>query len=462
MFDGPSQPYASWREELRATVALALPLIGTQLAQISMMTVDVVLLGRLSAEALAAGALGTNVVYVLITFTLGVLMAVSPMIAQARGRKRHSVREVRRSVRQGFWAVIAIGVPCMAVIWHTEAILVALGQSPVNAAAAQSYAHAMLWGFLPSAGFMLLRFFVAALSRPTPGLVVMLLAVVLNAVLAWAMIFGRLGLPALGVVGAGLATSIANGFSFAALLGFVLLDRRLRRYHILGRFWRPDWHRLGELFRVGLPIGFILLLEVGLFSAALQLMGLLGTAEIAAHQIALQCAAIAFMVPLGIGQAATVRVGLAAGARDPVAVKRAGWVALGLGVAFMSSTALLMWSVPHALVGLFLDLDRPENARVVALAVAFLGLAALFQVVDGVQTIALGALRGLKDTRVPAMLAAAGYWLVGFPVGALLAFRAGMGGVGVWWGLAIGLAVVAVLALARFSRRERLGLVPRT
>ncbi|HEX2116588.1 MAG TPA: MATE family efflux transporter, partial [Alphaproteobacteria bacterium] len=347
------------------------------------------------------------------------------------------------------------------VIWHTEEILLALGQDPANAAGAAGYAQAMLWGFLPAAGFMLLRFFVAALGRPNAALVVMVLAVMLNAVLAWALIFGRLGLPALGVVGAGLATSVANGFSFAALLGFVLLDRRLRRFYILGRLWRADWHRLRELFRVGLPIGCILLLEVGLFSAAVQLMGLLGTAEIAAHQIALQCAAIAFMVPLGIGQAATVRVGLAAGARDAAAVKRAGWVALGLGVAFMSTTALLMWIVPQSLAGLFLDLERPENAPVVTLAVAFLNLAALFQVFDGVQTIALGALRGLKDTRVPAMLAAAGYWLVGFPTGALLAFRAGMGGVGVWWGLALGLAVVAVLALVRFTRRERLGLLPR-
>jgi MATE family, multidrug efflux pump len=308
---------------------------------------------------------------------------------------------------------------------------------------------------------MLLRFFVAALGRPNAALIVMVLAVLLNAVLAWGLIFGRLGLPALGVVGAGLATSVANTFSFAALLGFVLVDRRLRRFYILGRFWRADWHRLRELLRVGLPIGFILVMEVGLFSAAVQLMGLLGTAEIAAHQIALQCASIAFMVPLGIGQAATVRVGLAAGQRDAAAVRRAGWVALGLGVAFMSSAALLMWLAPHALVGLFLDLDRSENTRVVALAVAFLGVAALFQIVDGVQTIALGALRGLKDTRVPAMLAAAGYWLVGFPTGALLAFRGGMGGIGVWWGLAIGLAVVAVLALQRFAWRERLGLLPR-
>lgn len=454
---GPSP----WRAELRATVTLALPLIGTQLAQIATMTTDVVLLGRLGADALAAGALGANVVYVLSTFVLGVLMAVSPLVAQAAGRKLHFVRDARRSVRQGLWAAVAAGLPCMIVIWHTEALLLALGQDPANAAGASGYARAMLWGFLPAAGFMLLRFFVAALERPRPALVVMVLTVLLNGVLAWGLIFGRLGLPGLGVVGAGLATSIANTFSFAALLGFILVDRRLRRFHVLGRLWRPDWRRFVEMFRVGLPIGLILLLEVGLFSAAVQLMGLIGTAEIAAHQIAIQCASVAFMVALGLGQAATVRIGLFAGARDPMGIKRAGWVALGLGIAFMSSTALLMWTAPYALTGLFLDLERPENARVVSLAVAFLGLAALFQVFDGVQAIALGALRGLKDTRVPAMLAAFGYWVVGFPAGIVLAFNAGLGGVGVWWGLTIGLVVVSALALARFIRRERLGLVPR-
>ena len=449
-----------WRAELRATVALALPLIGTQLAQISTMTTDVVLLGRHSAEALAAGALGANVVYVLITFTLGIVMAVSPMIAQAVGRKRHAVRDVRRSVRQGFWATVAVGVPCMIVIWHTESILLAFGQEPANAASAADYARAMLLGFLPAVGFMLLRFFVSALERPRAALVVMVLSVLLNALLAWALIFGRFGLPPLGVVGAGIATSIANTFGFVALLAFVLIDHRFRRFYILGRLWRPDWRRFAEIFRIGLPIGLILVLEVGLFAGAVQLMGLLGTAEIAAHQIALQCASVAFMVPLGIGQAATVRVGLAAGARDAAGVTRAGWTALALGVSFMSCTALLMWTMPHVLVGLFVQ-DVPENARVIELAVAFLAIAALFQVVDGVQAIAIGALRGLKDTRMPAIFAAIGYWLVGFPVGIVLAFHAGWGGIGVWWGLAIGLAVVAALELTRFARREMLNLVPR-
>ncbi|HEX6980623.1 MAG TPA: MATE family efflux transporter [Alphaproteobacteria bacterium] len=450
-----------WRDELRATVTLALPLIATQLAQISMVTTDVVLLGWLGPEALAAGSLGANIFFVLGTFSLGVLMAVSPMVAQAVGRRLHYVRDVRRSVRQGLWATLAVGIPGMVVLWHAEDVLLTLGQDPANAAAARDYARALMWGVIPAAGFMLLRFFVTALERPRPALVVMVMTFAVNATLAYGLIFGKLGLPAFGLVGAGIATSVANTLSFVSLLGFVLLDRRLRRFHILGNFWRPDWRRFVELFRVGLPIGVILLLEVGLFSSAIYLMGILGTAELAAHQIALQIASVSFMVPLGIGQAATVRVGLAAGAGDAAGIARAGWIALMLGVAFMATMATVMWTAPRFLVGLFLDLARPENARPAELAVSFLALAALFQVFDGAQTIAIGALRGLKDTRVPALLAGFGYWLVGFPVGVGLGFGLGWAGIGIWTGLATGLAVVAALEVWRFAWRERFGLVRR-
>jgi MATE family multidrug resistance protein len=288
----------------------------------------------------------------------------------------------------------------------------------------------------------------------------MLLTFALNAVGNYVLMFGKLGLPAYGLVGAGIASSIANTFSFVAMLGIVLLDRRFRRFYLLGHFWRADWRRFVEIFRIGLPIGSILLLEVGLFSSALYIMGLIGTAELAAHQIAVQVAATSFMVPLGIGQAATVRVGLFAGAGDADGVRRAGWTAQGLGLAFMATMAVVMWSLPTTLVGLFLDLDRTESAPVVALAVEFLTFAALFQVVDGAQTIAIGMLRGLKDTRVPAILAGIGYWGIGFPAALGLAFGAGMGGAGVWAGLALGLTAVAALQVWRFTRRERLGLVP--
>ena len=451
---------APWRAELRATLALAVPLVATQLAQIAILTTDVVMMGWLGPKALAAGALGTNLFFVLSTFCMGILLGVAPMMAQAIGRKRRYMHEIRRSVRQGLWVMVALGLPGMAVIWHTSDVLLLLGQDPENARAAGDYARALVWGFVPALGFMLLRSFMAALERPRPALAVMILTFVLNAAGAYVLMFGKLGFPAYGLVGAGIASAVAHAFSFAAMLCIVLLDRRFRRFHILGRFWRADWRRFGEIFRIGLPIGAILLLETGLFSGALYLMGLIGTAELAAHQIAIQVASTSFMVPLGIGQAATVRVGLFAGAGDADGVSRAGWTALGLGIAFMAAMGVVMWSMPITLVGLFLDLDRAESAPVIALAVEFLAFAALFQVVDGAQTIAIGALRGLKDTRVPAILAGLGYWAIGFPVALALAFGAGMGGAGVWAGLALGLTTVAALQVWRFTRRERLGLVP--
>lgn len=450
-----------WRAELRATVRLALPLVFTQLAQISIMTTDVLMMGWLGPDDLAAGALGSNIYFVVLVCGWGVMMAVAPMVAQAVGRGRGYVRDARRSLRQGLWAALAIGLPGMAVLWHTEGILRLTGQEPANAAAAGAYVRAMLWGFVASNGFMLLRSFVSALERPRPALAVMVLTLAANAGGNYMLMFGKAGFPALGLVGAGIASAGATWLGFLLLLGFVLVDRRLRRFHLLGRFWRPDWTRFAELFRIGAPIAAIMLLEVSVFVGAVQAMGWIGTAEIAAHQIALQFAAVTFMVPLGLSQAATVRVGLAAGAGDGEGVRRAGWTAFALGVGFMAAMAVVMWVMPRTLIGLFLDPDRPVNAHAMGLAVTFLAFAALFQVFDGAQAVALGALRGLKDTRVPALYAAFGYWAVGAPLGLVLAFGAGRGGVGIWWGLTLGLVVVAALATTRFARREKLGLVPR-
>ena len=456
----PSAAPSPWRAELAAMLTLAWPIIVTQLAQVSMVTIDVVLLGWLGPDALAAGALGANVWFVLLMFGIGVTTATAPMMAQALGAKRHAVREVRRTLRQGAWAALAWSVPAIAVMWHAEPLLLALGQDAAVAAAAQTYTRALAPSVPAALLFHALRMFTAALERPRPALVVQLVELVFNAILAYALIFGALGLPALGLVGAGVATSAACWLGTLALLAVVLVDRRLRRFHPLGRFWRPDWPRFATLWRLGLPIALTVEFEVGVFSAAVVLMGLLGTAELAAHQIAIQIAATSFMVPYGLAQAATVRVGLAAGAGDAAGVARAGWMAMALSLAFMGTMAVAMIAARRQLAGLFLDLDRPENLAVGALAAQFLVIAGLFQLFDGAQTVAIGALRGLKDTRVPMVFAALGYWVIAFPLATALGFAAGLGGVGIWIGLAVGLAVVAALATLRFARRERLGLVP--
>jgi MATE family multidrug resistance protein len=236
----------------------------------------------------------------------------------------------------------------------------------------------------------------------------------------------------------------------------VILHKRFRRYRVFGRFWRSDWPRFREMVKLGLPISGILAFEVGLFGAAALLMGLIDAASLAAHAVAIQLAALAFMVPMGIAQAATVRVGRAYGAGSAEGITKSGWTAFAMGIAFMAMTATLMITLPHLLISAFLDLSDPANAEVVRLAVLFLAIAALFQIVDGAQAVAAGMLRGLQDTKVPMLYAAIGYWGIGMPSGVLLAFWAGLDGAGIWLGLCIGLAAVALMLVARWMRRDRL------
>ena len=447
-----------WRTEIRAMLALALPLIGAGFAQMAILTTDVLLIGRLGADALAAGSLGASLVFAAGFFGLGVMSAVAALVAQAGGGR--DVRVARRTLRQGLWVGTAIWLPAFAVLWWTEAILLALGQDPAVSAATQPYVRACLPGLLPMLWLMALRSFLSALSRPRAILVTTLIGVAVNAALAWTLIFGHFGAPALGLLGAGIAASSVNLAMFLALAVFVQTDRRLRRYHLFGRLWRADWPRFAEILRVGLPAGGTMLMEVGVFTAAVFLQGLIGTASLAAHQIAIQCASITFMVPMGLAQAATVRVALAAGRGDARGVRLAGWTALALGLAVMALAAIAFVLAPRILVGAFIDPKLAGNAAVFDIAVSFLAVAAAFQLVDGAQVIGAGALRGLKDTRVPMVYALAGYWGVGFVAAVLLGFVLDLDGFGIWIGLGLGLAAVAVLMVWRFACRDRLHLMP--
>jgi multidrug resistance protein, MATE family len=279
----------------------------------------------------------------------------------------------------------------------------------------------------------------------------------LNALLSWSLIFGHFGLPALGLPGGGLGSTLTWLILCGALVIVVSLERRFRRFHLFGRFWRFDRERTLSLARLGWPIGATMALEMGVFALAAYFMGWLGAPAVAAHAVALQLAALTFMVPLGLGQAATVRVGVALGRGDEAGVKRAGWTSWVVGVAFMGTMALVMWSIPRPLVTLFLA-DVPQNAITIALAVSFIRVAAAFQLVDGAQVIGAGMLRGLHDTRWPLLFALVGYWVVGLGIGSWLAFAADWKGLGIWIGLASGLASVAALMLARWLMRDRLGL----
>ena len=448
----------AWREEIVATLALSWPMILTNLAQTAMTATDVMMMGWLSAETLAAGALGTNLYYMPMIFGLGLMLATSPMMARELGRSRFAVREIRRTVRQGLWIAVAVSIPIWLVLWNTEPILLAMGQEPSLAKEAASYMRALQWAVLPFYCYIVLRSFIAALERPGWALVIALVSVGFNALANWCLIFGHFGFPRLGIVGSGIATALSSLMMFIGLVIVVLIDKQFRRYQLFGRFWRSDWVRFWQLLRLGLPIAAILTFEVTIFNAAAFLMGLIGADSLAAHAIAIQIAAIAFMVPMGFGQAATVRIGRAYGAQDHEGIKRAGWVAFVAGTGFMALTALLMLLAPHHLIGAFIDINDPANAGVISLAVSFLAFAALFQIFDGGQAVASGMLRGLHDTTVPMIYAAIAYWGIGLPLSVGFGFWLDMKGKGIWLGLVCGLAAAAILLMSRWLRRKRLGI----
>ena len=431
--------------ELGETLKLAVPIALTQLGQIAMMTTDIAFIGRLGSEALAAASLAHTVFFVSFTFGMGLVSAVAPLAAQAFGAR--DPRMVRRALRVGLWAALLIALPLMALPFRGEQILLALGQAPMAAHLAQQYLFGLAWGVLPALWFIAIRGFMSAVNRPEPILWITLAAIPANALLVYLLLYGALGLPQLGLFGAGLATSIVNLGTFLAGLWFTARRRPFRKYYVLGRIWRIDWHLMRQLVRVGAPISLSFLLEYGLFGAAGLLMGLISTTALAAHQIALQIAAILYMVSFGIAMAATVRVGHAVGRGEAPAVKRAGFVATGLGIVFMAAMTLAVIFGRFAIAEIFLGETTDATAE---LAATLLLVGSTFFIADGIQTIVAGSLRGMNDTRIPLLFATVSYWLVGFICAAVLGFRTPLGAVGVWIGLSCGTAVYAVLLVLRF------------
>nr|WP_102958605.1 MATE family efflux transporter [Mangrovicella endophytica] len=446
-----------WFAQVRATLALGLPLVGSQLAQMSINVTDTVMVGWLGATQLAAGVLAAQTFFLVWMFGAGFAHAIMPLAAAAQGQGDH--RAVRRSVRMGLWILTGYSLLVMLPLWHTEAILVLLRQDPQVAAMAGRFMRILQWSMLPALLLMGLRSYLSALSRADIVLWATLVGAVVNGFLDYALIFGHFGAPHLGMTGAALASVATNLIILSVLFLYCFGHPDLRRHEIFARIWRPDWHDFFVILRLGWPIGATIVAEVGLFTATSIMMGWIGTLELAAHGIALQLTGIAFMVPLGLSQAATVRVGLAHGRGDPHGLARAGIAAIGVTMAFSLIGAFVFWTLPGALIGLYLDDTKPNAAEVLAVAVPLLAVAAAFQIVDGLQAIGTGLLRGLKDTRTPMLIAIFSYWLVGLPVAYVLGFVLGWGGVGIWWGLAVGLAGAAVLMNWRFYHREKLGLI---
>jgi MATE family, multidrug efflux pump len=436
--------------ELIETLRLAAPMALTQLSQIAMMTTDLAFIGRLGDDAIAAAALAGTIYFVSFTFGMGPMSAVAPLVAQAYGAGDPT--RMRQSLHAGLWAGLVVALPIMMFPLRGEAILLVLGQASEPARLAQEYLLGLAWGIAPALWFMALRSFMGAVKRPAPVLWITLAAIPVNALLVYPLLYGAWGLPMLGMFGAGLATSLVNLGSFLAALWFATYRPPFRDYHVLARLWRIDRSLMRQVVVIGAPISLAFLLEYGLFSTASLLMGLIGAAALAAHQIALQVAAILYMVPYGISMAATVRVGHAAGRNDVAGIRRAGLTAIWVAIAIAAALTAAVVVARFAIARFFLGQGAAESEAVAALAATLLVVGATLFVTDALQTVASGALRGVKDTRIPLLYAVIGYWLIGFPASYALGFHTSLGPVGIWIGLSTGTAAYATLLVLRFLR----------
>jgi MATE family multidrug resistance protein len=438
------------RAELRANLALALPLLAAQLLFISMGTVDTIVAGRLGAAPLAAVAVGSNLWFMVFVPFWGLFMAVSPIVAQRLGAGK-SAAGSGRFLRGALVLAAACGLAWMLVLLAlVEPVLGVLALEAPTRAFAEEYLHAIAPGALPFALFLALRNAAEGYGQTRAALWAGLAGFVVNLLLAYGLANGAWGLPALGPRGCGVATATAGA---VMVLVFALMYRwhpRLRELELYGRGgWQPG-EAAAEVLRLGAPIALIITAEAWLFLIGALLMARFGTDAVAAHQVAINFASITFMVPMSIGMATTVRVGYAAGAGDAAAVRLRGLAGIGMGACFAAVSASLMALLPGPIVALYTDAPG-----VAALAAGFLAYAAVFQVADCVQATANGALRGVKDTRVPMLITVSAYWLVGLPLAVALAFNTALGPVGVWVGFIAGLAVAAVGLSARFLHRTR-------
>jgi MATE family multidrug resistance protein len=438
--------HLTYRQHLRAVIGLGLPLVGSHLAQFAITLTDAVMLGWYSVEALAAEVLGGTLFFVLFIMGSGLAWAVMPMVASAASSGDEV--QVRRVTRMGLWASAIFALACLPVTLGSATVFRVMGQDPAISALAGEYLAIAGWGILPGLMVMVLKSALAALERTGVVLWVTLAAVALNILINYALIFGNLGMPEMGVRGAAIASVSVNLASFLALAVYV--QRSMPAHAMFARLWRPDWEALGQVFRLGWPIGITNLAEVGLFAASSVMMGWLGTLPLAAHGIALQVTSVIFMVHVGLSNVATVRAGQAQGRGDGRALREGARVVLVVSGLVALGTVVVFLTVPEMLIGLFLSPDDPDRPAVVAIGVMLLAAAALFQVVDAAQVMALGLLRGVQDTRVPMVIAALSYWAVGVPASYVLGFSLGLGGPGIWLGLAMGLALAGVFMLWRF------------
>ncbi|MEL7444943.1 MAG: MATE family efflux transporter [Pseudomonadota bacterium] len=451
----------SWGEEIRATFKLAWPLALANLLQMLTYAIDVMFIARLGEAQLAASALAVSLFGLVLWALTGLTGAVAPLIAESLGARTPSTRPVRRSVRMALWLAVISGAVGMGVCLLLDPIMRASGQQEDIIGLANEYNFVIVFSMVPMLLAAVLRNYVSALGRPIFATMITGIGIGVNALANYTFIFGNFGAPELGLRGAAVATIITSLVVLTAYVIAIFRDAGLHKYRVFYRLWKPDWQRFWQIITIGTPIALTVTAEAGIFGAAAFMMGRFGAAELAGHTVALQLAALAFQVPYGVGQAVTIRVGYFYGAHDRQGITQAGWVAIAIGTGFMGLTALAMVFAPKLLLSIYVDAEAAKNAALVAFALQYLILAAIFQLADGVQAVAAGALRGLQDTRVPMWIAIFSYWVPGIGLAIGLGFFTPLEGTGVWIGLATGLFVAAILLTWRWTLRDRLGLSQR-
>lgn len=442
----------TWSGELKALLWLGIPMALTQLAQFSVFTIDILMIGRLGPQDLAAASLGTVIYFLLWMLGFGPVMAVSPLVSQALGADQNDRHSVRVSVRMALWTIVIMCPFMLVLILMAEPLSLLAGQDPAQSAKAGGYVLALAAGWPFALGTMVLRNYLAVIEKIRVPLVLALLTTLINAGLNALLIFGLFGFPKLGLVGAGIASSLSYALGFFMFVLYVNKDKTSAPFRIFEHLFRPHWDRFREVVKLGWPISITTVFEGMLFNACILLMGLIGVMEVAAYQIALNVASMAFMLPWGFSMAGAIRVGLATGAENRGAVRRAGLVTMVTSVIGIMVFAIPVALWPHGVASLYLDASLPENQIVIALVASFLPLAAAFMFFDAVQVSANQILRGLKDVRWPMMASGISYWVIGFPVAAYLAFKTPIGAQGIWYGLLFGLLSASIFLSYRFWR----------
>lgn len=434
------------RAEIAATVRLALPITLVQIGALMMATVDVILLGRVSDVALASGGVGSAVSLGLLVFPMGLLAGLDALASQSFGAG--DTRRLRRYFQQGLVLAVTITVPISWVMWQARPLLEMVGQPPGIVDGASGYLRGVIAGNLAALTYAVCQRTLQAMSIVRPAFVAMVVANVVNLVSDYVLIFGKWGFPALGAEGAGWATSLSRWVMVAVLVAGA--RRPLARYWSKRAAGLARIRGYGTFLRIGSPVGLHVSLEYWLFMSVTLMMGHLGAREAASHQVAINLTALAYMVALGFAGAAATRVGNAIGRRDMAGARRAAAICLVIGTGLMVGFGALFLLAPRLLARLY----TPEP-EVIALASTLLPIAAFFEIFDSLQAVCGGILRGAADTKVPALVALVGYWVLGLPLGAWLTFGAGWGPRGLWWGLTLGLMSVALLLLGRVWWRFR-------